>query len=340
MSRNHDSIPDETLLGYLLNALSVEEQSQIQKQSADDPILNQRIEDLRSLLEPLGTNPEQFEPRANLSSDTMAYIQTSVDSSATTKDNQSIVSMSQPLFESSRATKLAWLDSLVALAVGVVILSFLLPSILLSRESARRLSCATNIRVIGQAITDFAYANREHRLPQIETTGPLDFAGVTTIRLKDAGLLPSSNWIWCPSAESIDVDQLIPNVSTYLTASPAAQNNWRYTAGGTYSYNLGNVVSGMYTTPSMDLDSHFAVMGDSLWTIELDEDRGPIHGRNASNILFSDGRIQFVRVDRINAEGVDNPYLNRANQQAVGYGRDDSCLGPSYQFPLIPRKFE
>lgn len=340
MSRNNNNISDETLLGYLLLALPQDEQEQIDRLAALDPVLNQRIQDLRGLLDPLKQPEEHFEPRANLSSSTMKLIQDAVSGDHSTDRRSEVVSMSQPRFESSRATKLAWLDSLVTLAAGVVILSLLLPSIRVTQESARRVACASNIQEIGKALTAFAYGNPERRLPRIDVSGPLSFAGVYAIRLKDAGLLPRSNRVWCPARDCVDIDQPIPTGSAYLSASPTTQNNLRYTVGGNYAYNLGNVVAGVYVTPSMDSDSYFPVMGDSLWSIESDEGLGWIHGRNASNILFSDGRVQYVRVDRIDAPFVDNPYLNRARQQAAGFGVDDCCLGPSFQSPLAPIKVE
>jgi len=35
---------------------------------------------------------------------------------------------------------------------------------------------------------------------------------------------------------------------------------------------------------------------------------------------------------------VDHPYLNTEHKKAAGIGDQDCCLGPSYQFPLIPIK--
>ena len=340
MSRNNNNISDETLLGYLLMALSHDEQEHIDQLAALDPILNQRIQDLRGLLDPLKQSEEHFEPRADLSSSTMKFIHDAVSEEKSTEHCSEVVSMTQPLFESSRTTKLAWLDSLVTLAAGVVILSFLLPSIRVAQDSARRGACASHLQGIGQALILFSGGNPEHRLPQIDVSGPLSFAGVYAIRLKDAGLLPFSRRLWCPAMECVDIDQPIPTVSVFLAASPTTQNNLRYTVGGNYAFTLGNVVDGIYVTPSMDSDNVFPVMGDSLWPIESDKDLGWIHGRNAANILFSDGRIQYVRVDRIDAQFVDNPYLNRARQQAAGFGLNDSCLGPSFRSPFVPVRFE
>lgn len=340
MGRNNEHISDETLLGFLLEALPEEEQQKIALRVSSDPIVAQRVLDLKDLLEPhnsldftqdsVDRVQSEFGPPYNLTESTMALIANS---------DQTLVpagSMTVPAFESKPATQLAWLDSLVALAAGIIILCVVAPSIFVSRESARRVTCAANLRELGQAIHSFAYGNTDRRVPNIDIHGPLSFAGIYPMRLKDAGLLVSSEHVWCPAAESIDLDQPIPTTITFLSASPSARTNLRYTAGGNYAYNLGYVLSGQYITPTMESNNNFALMGDTILSTESDGDSPVVHGRNAANILFADGQIRYVRIDRIDAIHVDHPYLNTEHKKAAGIGDQDCCLGPSHQFPLIP----
>lgn len=338
MGRNNEHISDETLLGYLLQALPKEEQQCIESQLLLDPILAQRVRDLTDLLAPRDVNvvfehaTAEAEPRSDLTASTMDLIANS---------NLQLVPpgmMTQPAFESSSSTQLAWLDSFVALAAGIIIFCVLVPAIFISRESARRVSCAANLRELGQAIRSFAFGNTDRRVPNINVNGPLSFAGIYPMRLKDEGLLPSSEHVWCPSVETIDLDQPIPSTITFLSASPATQNNWRYSAGGNYSYNLGYVSNGQYVTPAIESSINFALMGDTILSIEADVDAPPTHGRNAANILFADGQIRYVWIARIDAIQVDHPYRNLDNKKAAGIGDADCCLGPSHQFPLLPIK--
>ncbi len=335
MSRN-SRISDETLLGYLLIALPEAEQWRIETLAISDSVLRQRIEDLRDLLDPIRELSGPVEPRAELTASTMALIEQAVQSDSL-RSNQS-ARMSQPLFESDRATRLAWIDSFVALAAGMVILSILLPSVWNSRESSRKNFCVANLREIGHALTLYAQGNANRKIPEIEVNGTLCFAGVYAIRLKEAGLLESPKFIWCPAGESFDVDQAIPSRNAFLGASFRQQQNLKNTAGGNYSYNLGNWVNGVYETASLNNGrSQFAVIGDSLLPVASEEGTGAVHGGNSSNVLFDDGRIQSVRVHQKNvASMLDNPYLNLEMQQAVGRGLDDTCLGPSFQNPLKP----
>jgi len=333
MSRhNNQTISEEILLGFLLSSLPKDEQESIERLASIDPKLRQRIDDLRCLLAPLKELQQEFEARSDLTASTMAMI--AAASSQVIPDD--LAPDMKPIREFSQSTKMAWIDSLVTLAAGIVVLSILLPSIWLTRETSRRIACASNIREISQALTSFAQSNLERKLPKIEVNGPLSFAGVYAIRLNDAGLIESRSRFWCPSFEGIDREQSIPSMQSYLTATPHAQQNMRYTAGGNYSYNLGNFVAGTYVTPSMISSVRFAVMGDTIVPFDPSEELGPIHGRNAANILYDDGTIQFVRIDKLDSLHFDDPYRNRALQQAVGIGADDCCLGPSFQSPFLP----
>jgi len=337
MSRK-SSISDETLLGYLLLALPEDEQWRIETLALTDSDLQARIQDLRDLLSPIQVCSQPVAPPRNLTASTMAMIEQSQGSNA--EDEFSELKMTQPLFESSRPTRLAWIDSLVALAAGMAILTVLLPSIWYSRESARRTSCAANLRELGHAFDLYSQNNPSRQLPKIEISGPLSFAGVYSMRLKEVGLLGASKWLWCPAVESLDVGQEVPSVQVFLSASTATQERLRYTVGGNMSYNLGNIVDTDYTTPSFNGRTHFAVLGDSLPKV-ADDELDAVHGANVANVLFDDGRIQSVQVKcRNESTLLDNPYLNRDMQQAVGKGLGDTCLGPSFQNPFKPVRGE
>lgn len=335
MSSDNRKISDETLLGFVLGSLPDVEMADIQQRALSDAVLGQRIKDLADLLKPMQGSDEPIEPPSDLTSRTIDFIR-----KAEAEKNICLSSLSTS--ESSMggiATRTAWLDSLVTLVAGVVILTFLLPSVWYSRESSRRLTCEANIREIGQAITAFAHGNTHHELPRIDRLGPLSFAGVLNMRIKDAGLLDAASKVWCPSRSYVKLDSTIPTTNAYLSASSSVQQGLRYTVGGNYSYNLGNVVAGIYMTPTLDSQYLFAILGDTLCGMDDEEEAAPIHGRNAANILYSDGSIHFIRVDRIDSSH-DNPYFNRINQQAAGYGIEDCCLGPGFQFPLVPIRGE
>jgi hypothetical protein len=335
MSLNSDRIADETLFGFLMNSLPDDQQVLIANLCRQDEKLRVRIEELRELVIPLQESVEHYEPRAGLVSETLAFVESQVEM---LEERKATPRMSCPLFESSNATRLAWLDSVVALAAGVVLLSVLLPTVWYSRESARQISCASNMRELGAAFTSFANMNFDRRLPQIDTAGPLSFAGVYAIRLKEAGLLPTSRWLWCPNAANFETEQTVPSLNAYMAGTTIEKKIWQTTAGGNLSYNLGNWVGNRYVTPKMNGNAYIAVMGDTFSTKSPAGSmvsKANLHLGDAANVLYDDGRIQVVRLDAIDrSTSVDHPYFNNAFQQAPGIGLNDSCLGPSYQSPL------
>lgn len=360
MSGDAPKPSDETLLGYLIGGLSDDENARIEGMLERDGSLRQRLRDLRSMLEPLAggfvtegfdpadsntasnttdsnTDDAVYEPRAGLVSDTMSRIIEQESS----KSHRSVGFGGASNLDWSEApigTRLAWLDSLVALAAGIIFLSFLLPTIWRWRESARQISCAENLRNLGVALTGFADFSPQHRFPAINTSGPLTFAGVYAIRLQDASLLDSTKWLHCPSNDYIDFPMSVPTSSEFLTAAPDQQRIWRYVVGGNYAYNLGNLVNGKYQSPRSDSPVRVALVGD-MWPKTLgaiDNVGSPIvlHGDRGANILYSDGSTQWIRIpDQVQGLAVDHPFLNADLEQGVGRGLNDACLAPSYWLP-------
>jgi len=399
-----DPLPpsDETLLGYILGALSDEESLAIEDQLAKSDALMQRLSDLRSMLEPFagelleegnadGTsesndaqNPNDSLPSNDLSrsfndassdliddasqegfregliEETMAMIAKLDRSKTSDRDisntantpNEAASSGSNSLSavgdhsqsgnsEPASAPfgiQLAWLDSLVALAVGIVFLSFLLPGLLHWREVARQQECAENLRHIGDALRTFAQFQPAHRLPGIEPNSPLSFAGVYAIRLRDLELLETERWLQCPSEPAPNWMANVPTSLDYLIAGREQQQVWRFLAGGDYAYHMGTLIGGKYAPPNSQSSRRIAWIGDRLPVPagskeSLDSDF-EMHGRRAVNILFSDGSVQWLRLPKLSElVTLDNPYLNDDREQAPGLSDSDACLGPSHLFP-------
>jgi len=329
---------DETLLGYLLDGLSEAENAQIEAWLLVSEPLRVRLADLRGLLEPGAAMEESFEPRSDLVADTMAWIADEAASGVV----ETALSDTRPVewSEAPVATRLAWLDSLVALAAGIIFLSFLLPSVWRWRESARQVNCAENLRNVGAALTTFLHLSGSRQIPVIDTAGPLTFAGVYALRLQDHQLLDSASWLQCPSNRVVPYPTRIPTSEQFLAASPEQQRLWRYLAGGNYAYHLGNRIAWDYETPSIDAPIRFAVLGD-MWPTNfgaVHDASEPVrlHGDRAANILFNDGSIHLIRIpEGTETMILDNPFLNREGRQGVGIGLEDACLGPSFWLPAI-----
>ena len=358
---------DETLLGYILGGLSDEENADIEALLIGNPSLQQRLRDLRSLLEPLaeeqlaeeqraeesqdqainpsdslsnnlsGAQPETLDlPPAGLIEQTLRAIQQQSNGPSPTR----AFALSQQFHSAeSQSTRVAWLDSLVALAAGIVVLSFLLPGILRWRESARQHECVENLRHLGSALISFAQFQPTHRLPAIEPQGPLSFAGVYAIRLQDKELLDTKRWLQCPGEPSSPWLANIPTSQQYLQAPESKRYVWRMLAGGDYSYHMGSIVEDKYQAPSIESSARVAWIGDR-WPAELhselnDEDF-ELHGNRGLNVLYNDGSVQWLKLPKLQKlASIDHPYLNHHLKVAPGIGEADACLGPSHLLPAI-----
>ncbi len=329
-------ISDETLMGYILMALPEEEIARIDEQVMRDPTLSQRICELRELLAPVQISQEEtFEPSSNLVSNTLAFVESRAAEIASASAKRS-GGMTEVFESAGRGTKLAWLDSLASVAAGVALACLLVPSIWQCRENARKLNCANKLQGLGLALHAFANSNVGGEFPGAEIEGPLAFAGVYALKLKNAQLLDSTNLIWCPSSSTVQLQLQVPGMHEYLRAPLSEQMAWQRTIGGTYAYNLGNIVNGKYIPPRLECGAIVPLAGDTVATFQGDIDcERLIHGVNTVNLLFTDGRVLHVRLQDLDSDGwVDHPYFNRNQMRAVGLGKDDTCLAPSFVPPL------
>ncbi len=355
-------ISDETLLGYILQALPEEECASIdellfRESAAGGCALTDRICALRELLDPIQNSfDEVFEPSPGLADRTLQGIELfdeessrgvrenpsvssgfSMDASGKTSPAGAMVGMSSVLEAAPRGTKVAWLDSLAVIAAGVTILCLIAPSIWEAREQARKIACANRLKGLGMAMQEFACSSSQGEFPCVEIQGPLAFAGVYSIRLNDAQLLDATNFVWCPSRQVVSVGVRVPSYRDYLNATPVQQSAWQRTAGGTYAYNLGYVVDGTYKTPRIGDGLAVPLVGDMLPLEGVPDHLKEqlIHGVTTVNLLYTDGRVSHLRLVELDTtEHLDHPYRNKKNLRAVGLGYDDTCLAPSFVSPL------
>ena len=360
MSGQHPIPSDETLLGYILGGLSDQENAEIEELLIRDESLRLRLRDLRSMLEPLADEPggdPELCPPPGLIEQTMAAIaqksqdlldapishasrpeHASPESGASDEHRVQEYTVCETHAAEVPSNRVAWLDSLVTLAAGIIVLSFALPGILRWRESARQQECAENLRNLGSALSSFALFQPSHRLPAIEPSGPLAFAGVYSIRLQDNHLLDSRRWLQCPNESSTNWLVSIPTSQQFIDAPEPKRFVWRMLAGGDYAYHMGSIVEGKYQAPSIESPARVAWIGDR-WPVDLDQplsDRDfEQHGTRGLNVLYSDGSVQWLKLPKIHElASIDHPYLNRELKQAPGIGEADACLGPSHLLPI------
>ncbi|MCY2973905.1 MAG: hypothetical protein NTW52_04465 [Planctomycetota bacterium] len=341
-------ISDETLMGYLLDALTDDEVLAVENELALNSHLRLRLKSMREMLFPLAEDNDLYEPPSGLSDRVLGAMDDVVDTAADFETNR--VEQSQlPVLSASERDKgnskapCGWSDLFVVLSAAIVGLCILSPAILKLQEGARTARCAGQLHEIGQMIRDYAFYRPKHVVPEVDATGPLAFAGVYAIRLSDAGLLDDRSMLWCPNNQPSD--QLTfslgsgpaPKIAELLTMPQSRQEMWQRIAGGSYAYNLGIMIDRQHATPEMQNRPSFAILADAPLRESTDKKVWTVHFGSSSNVLFEDGHIQLMRFDE-HLDLLDHPYWNHQGENRAGVDSNDSVLGRSGRNPLdLPR---
>lgn len=342
-------ITDETLLGYLLGALDDQERTFVHDALLLDRHLRVRLNAIQAMSVPMLNEDDIYEPPGALVSRVMSDVrdveieipETSSSAIEPASDAGSRSMSHSATHLKSFSGKNSWLETGMSLTAAAIGFCLVAPAILQTRETARTSHCAAGLMTLGQQIRDFAFNNRNSRVPEVPTEGPLAFAGVYAIRLNDAGLLQEKQFLWCPSAGDVRLsvvgigERRFPSAIELQTLPENKRRVWRHIAGGSYAYNLGIVVNNLHTMPSMDEPSDIAILADAPRPSNITKLVFSAHRGIASNVLYRDGRVRFLRLDH-GYDGPDHPYLNRNGVTQAGIERGDSALGASYLPPLGP----
>ncbi|TWU56109.1 anti-sigma factor family protein [Rubripirellula reticaptiva] len=347
----------EDLLGYLLGALEPHEMRRVDQWLRDDPEARRQLADVERLLKPLEEAPPVELPPPDLIARTMASLPSLPPVDSTGRSDRSgssspadaapvLVSM-QANLDSSDHRGWTWLDWVASASAAAVLLALLLPSIAEGRFEARKVACQDQLRQLGTAITHFVTRNEQSRLPAVSSSGPEAFAGVYAVRLRDAGLLDDEQIRWCPSldlpASASDMPSTdLVSVQELHVAPLDRLREIQQFAGGHYAYTLGVVEKDHLTSPRFESRSSFAVMSDApLAGIATESSlagsnlAGSIgHGGVGINVLYEDGRIQFLQVASL-ASIPDHPLLNNRGEGEAGVNVDDASLAPSWRPPFV-----
>ena len=219
-------------------------------------------------------------------------------------------------------------ELLVLLAILVILLSILVPFLLRSRETERRVRCTDNLRAIQNALKTYATANGNN-LPRVtyepgrNPTGYVAFTGAestdpfargSTVRANDVtaslwllvreGLVPPSRFV-CPSSDATPD----PLAQAGREVKPQERSNFSGPAHLSYSYALPFSAAPAYRLNTDRLKFDFAVLGDeNPGTAGGDDVTAPTHdadafalaransnnhGGSGQNMLYADGHVQF-----------------------------------------------
>ncbi|MDZ4849378.1 MAG: hypothetical protein SGI77_08785 [Pirellulaceae bacterium] len=343
-------ISDETLLGYILDALDEPEHKEVSAALLKDRFLRIRLTTLQSMAGPLAPDNELIEPPGAMVSRVMSQVDDERDFIETSSvggehspncPDKLCLTASGASGGTRSSFRSVWLDTGISMLAATIGVCLAAPAILQTRETARSSQCSSGLMALGQQIHDFAFQNRQACVPEISTDGPLAFAGAYAIHLNDTGHLEDTRVLWCPSERNNRFSMAgmgklqLPSASKLKKLTEARLRFWQHVSGGSYAYNLGVVVNNQHRMPTIESSSNIAILADAPVQLEGSKMKLTAHRGFASNVLYQDGRIQLLRFDKI-YDGYDHPYLNRKGLVQAGLDRDDSALGPSYLRPLDP----
>lgn len=350
----------EDLLGYLLGALEPHEMRRIDRWLKEDPTARQQLAEVERLLRSLDETSEAIEsPPSDLVARTIANLPplpspgtSDVADAAKAEENDpfeigapvsGLVAM-QGNLEPPRNSTLTWLDWAGGAVAAAVLLALLLPSIAEGRFEARKSACQYRLSQLGTALTRFVIRNEQARLPAVSESGPEAFAGVYAVRLREAGLMDDPSIRWCPSLDPPSEDQValtrlseVASLSDLHEASVDRLREIQQFAGGHYAYTLGVIDDNRFAPPRYESRSSFAVMSDAPLARNPVSETIPSaigHSRAGINVLFEDGRVQFVSMLSLTAMP-DHPLLNHRGQVEAGVNIDDASLAPSWRPPFV-----
>ncbi|MEM6692804.1 MAG: hypothetical protein AAF664_25475 [Planctomycetota bacterium] len=355
----------EDLIGYLLGALEPHEMQRIEELLKSDPDARRQLEQVERSLRPLDGAEDLPElPPPDLVSRTMAQLPTmpTPDHGAGHDDGKrrghrldqpnefeadymegSLPKM-KPSLHRPRGKLLTFLDVAGFSAAAAVLLALLLPSIASDRFEARRTACQDQLRELGTSVIQFANRSQQSRLPVVAESGPEAFAGIYTVRLKEAGLLEDDSIRWCPSLDApgnsdyrfAELNEL-PTIDDIRGAALEQLRRFQQFAGGHYAYNLGVMDGGQLSPSRFEARSSFAVLSDAAMAgtpTELNYRDRIGHDGRGINVLFEDGQVRYLSVSTLDSIP-DHPLFNHRGDVEAGVNVDDAALAPSWRPPLI-----
>lgn len=288
------SVSDEDLVGFALGALEPAEHARVAAALQVNPILRERLAEIKAALAPLDEIFEEDSvPPPGLAEKTMARIEQepalepSLAQSPTAKVDRIRASNGGFQFEESKSGFRFW-DSLALSASFLLIASLFFPALLNGRSHARRVECSYNLSSLASLLTQYASLAADGRIPEVPRNGYRSFAGIYAVQLNDAYLLDEPKQLWCPSMVSFSPDckLSLPSDERLRTASSSEMTLFRSWVGGSYAYNLGVLDGRRLKAPRYLGRTQFAWLGDA--PIITDSDNSPIFSRIHESYANSD----------------------------------------------------
>jgi hypothetical protein len=318
----------EDLLGYLLQALAPQEQEQVEAELENDPVLAVELRRLEATLQRVGLQdaPERIDPPIGLARRTCRLV--GQHAAGELVAPASVIAASIP----ARERRFTWYDFVTVAAVVIAALSLAFPALSYSRFHAQVATCQNQLRLIGAALHEYSNLQADHSFPGPEVEGPRSVAGVVAPILVSHKLAEPPMFLCANSPAASREGFRMPSLDELDQLTGYELRTVQRTMGGDFGYNMGYVKDGRLTRPRDQRRPNYVLVGDAP-SDSQSRRSSRNHGGRGQNVLFEDGRFQFLR-ELVTPELFDDPYHNRAGWVEAGLDADDAVLGASADVPL------
>ena len=323
---------DENLVGYLLKALDVEEQREVEAYLRRHPQCKSGLRSCAASWMSWPSTRSTPNRRRGSRVRTLAHV---VEHTCQTLPMLPPAAIrSSP---ASRGTRWRRADVLVAACLLVLVGGLGLP--LLARFAERRhiAECADNLHQFQVALSVYA-DQHEGQFPRVESQPPRNFAGSFIPALNEAGVLPPRLSVSCPgSPPQVPAPVSFQQLDDMRQSQPEEFRDTTRSLAGCYAYSLGyrDEVSGEHHGLTQALDGRTPIMSDAP-SCQSGNDVGPgnspNHDGRGQHVLLINGSVRWSTTRNA---GIDNDdiFLNADQRVGAGRGPRDTVLGRSDAVP-------
>ncbi|WP_146119241.1 DUF1559 domain-containing protein [Blastopirellula marina] len=339
----------DNLLGYLLNALEEDEARDVEVMAERSPEVEHELKRLKTHVNLLEDSWVDVSPPAGLAARACAFLDSPIErtaaaqtvaadqSSETPLDDRPIASNSRAFSAlTSNSSRFTFADMLVATGACLAAAVIFFPALASSRMLASRLQCENNLHQVGMALHEFAYQNKQQAYPAIDADGPTNFAGSFGLPLVEQGYLKSPEYLSCAANREKTDKFRLPTLKEVAQAAPEQIPGLHANFDLVYNYNLGTQQNGRVTPPKMQGRADYPVVSDIVRVGDKGKLSPKGHGVTGVNVLFDDGRVEFIRLDEI-PELVRQYYFNDLGKVEAGVNENDPVLGSGFTKALSGR---
>ena len=303
------------LLGHLLGALDDDEQQGVDARLEHDGECCRELVQWRQRLAPLEALRPEYEPPPGLTERTCRYVAACVAALLDSQQGRLRWRMSPVPVPPSRTEHVGWMDVITISLLLAMAVALLFPAIQGSRFEARVASCQDGLHQFGLALNQYSESQHDF-VSRLARHGALTHAGVFAAGcLQDAyptdshrevcpqAWLAAQGVLWCPARQAACARR----VAAAVPESFCDEDDWP----GMW---CDGTMDGWQLPPS---PAEMPLLADAP-SADLPGQDLASHGGRGRNVLFEDGRVDFLPVTGP-ANAVDM-LLSAGGDSSLAYG--------------------